>query len=922
VGLNHHEPRGDKMADTMSLDKFLLRYFRQLHFNSMPAPKRKRFESYVDKNDFIGDMKSWADDLLKHNDNGEFIKEEDKDENGNPIKGTSHYVNNDFPGASDMDVETWKRLYELLQLVFTRLSNNRDSLDKATVAFLDKYFGNKTDHIFSPAPLEQDTKEAVKVLFDAFKSLDEKSAYTLFARCLHNEETPTLFEFRDFKSAIEDGSYEKKPAIRKTLRKFIVGLSDAINNGENIGLKVTPMTLETIFYGLDPAKEATNEDVKKLQPKTKDILSAIHDSEKIAADVKTFDNGKISEPLEKAIKKTDYTGKITENDYIADKYEDHRNFFEQTKKDVKDWVDDKLGFFKKFHREHIYHNPAAETIMGAILDVGISPTSGLKAIIEKENDIIAKLQGKQPLVSVDYFKDMVKELKRLKDGGMKNAFENATKEPGKMRRLAEQIGRNAADLINSPEYKDNKDKRHKLKQETKTAMEIMQVMEYGTFDGKLVEGINNTELKIASDPALSFNKNKTVQSITSAVDATLKKTIQLAAYAGTGIANQIRRTQAKMKHSGVLEVEHLKWQEKNKAEKTNFETTKQEQDAADYQEIQKYEDIKKNTKITDIDDAESQLTILNGNKAIAQESLDDARDELQTLKNKSYDTIGFSSIEKYYKSVSSAEKQVDANQKALKQAQDKLDKLQKQENDFQEYNKLTTKFAKKAKHLYNLETKMHNASTQDLDKLNQEFEQQTKERDQLKQQMKKLAAKYTPKGQPISDTHLVTLHKNLVAPNGLLARAKRGLVAAQKNLDDSNKELQTLKGQENSVKAYEKLINDANAKVSNTQSNYDICNNAVNNMEQNIATYKNAQSEIDEYTKAIEERKKQLENWNQDHVDYYDYFMGYWDFLHTGNTKRLLQFSKKAAQKAAYKEDGMEKKLMDYMQKNDYSYAA
>ena len=65
--------RGGIMA--MSMKDFLTLYFRQSHFDDMPEAKKSQFDSYVAKNDFRGDMKSWRDDLLKKDANGNLTKD-------------------------------------------------------------------------------------------------------------------------------------------------------------------------------------------------------------------------------------------------------------------------------------------------------------------------------------------------------------------------------------------------------------------------------------------------------------------------------------------------------------------------------------------------------------------------------------------------------------------------------------------------------------------------------------------------------------------------------------------------------------------------------------------------------------------------------------------------------------------------------
>lgn len=923
-----NEPRGGTMAMTMK--DFLLRYFRQLHFDTMPDPVRRRFDSYVDKNDFIGNMKSWRDDLLKKDPvSGNLLKDSD-----------GHYVHNDVPGKDDMDEESWTRLYELLQSVFTRLNDNRDSLDKETVKFLNKYFGNQ-NNIFSPAPLSNETKSAVANLFTAFKTLDEDKAFALFGKyCSKDGEPPSKWDFQEFKNAIESGSYATDSGIRKTLRKFILGLDRDYEDTaytvygaadplaarkaafkEKTGLDIDPNsfsdTLNTIYSGLEPTKEITQTDVEKLFKETengkstniRDILKAIHDNEKIAADVGKYDNGKITGQLDKALEKTDYTGKRNEKDYVPEKYDDHLNIFEQAKKDVKDWVDDKLGFFKDFHREHIYHNKEAETIMGAILAAGISPTSGLGAIIEKKEDIKKNLAGKQPLHSIEYFNWMLDEWERLKNGGVKNAFNNATKEPGKMRTLAENLGKNSADKMTSLDAS----KRKELKTKTTVAMELMEVMEYGTFQGKTVQAINGTEVSIFSDKNLSFNKNNpAIASITSAVDATLKKTIQLAGYVGTGVVNKIRQSSAKMNHSGILETEHQKWMAENKKNKDSFETSKDEQDAADNAEIANYQGIMAGTNITDINAEEAQLETLRNNETAANEALNRAKEKVQTLQAQE------DSHQRFEKQLAAAEKQVEAARKEVEKAKAKLKVLEEQEKDYKEYEKLTDKLGRKGKALYGLQMKASTVDEENAEKTNQAFEKKTEERNQIQEQINALLRKYSPKGKPVTDEALINLHKNYQANKKL---ADRAITIAEKTLQNKTNEFQELQSHRGEHPGCAAQLEQAKTEAETAQQSYDSAHTTVESKAQDIATFKDAQSQIEFYNKQIADRQETFDKWDDENVDYYDFFMGYWDFLHTGNTKRLFKFSRKQVQQQAYSGQ-MEQNLQAYMQANQYSYVA
>ena len=52
----------DKGANMAKMDGFLLQYYKQLHFNKMPAAVRAQFDAYLKADDFRGDMKKWRDE--------------------------------------------------------------------------------------------------------------------------------------------------------------------------------------------------------------------------------------------------------------------------------------------------------------------------------------------------------------------------------------------------------------------------------------------------------------------------------------------------------------------------------------------------------------------------------------------------------------------------------------------------------------------------------------------------------------------------------------------------------------------------------------------------------------------------------------------------------------------------------------------
>ena len=68
----------------VKMDKFLLQYFMQLHFNEMPPEKRETFIKYIEGGDDFtkdSDMKIWKRDLVHQDANGKWVDNEIPDGN-------------------------------------------------------------------------------------------------------------------------------------------------------------------------------------------------------------------------------------------------------------------------------------------------------------------------------------------------------------------------------------------------------------------------------------------------------------------------------------------------------------------------------------------------------------------------------------------------------------------------------------------------------------------------------------------------------------------------------------------------------------------------------------------------------------------------------------------------------------------------
>lgn len=543
---SNDEPRGGTMA--MNMKQFLFRYFSQLHFDSMPEPKLRQFDSYVAKNDFRGDMKWWADNLLKKNADGKPYKNIDERPDG-------HYVHNDLPdgtyGETQMSDEDWSDLYSILHKAFVAMNSDKKSFanDKdderdgeAAIKFMNEYFGNDNTKIFSLPKLSDDIKNSIfEMLGNVLKDEELKLLIKM------PKEIVDVFNKHDM-AALD------KPKIRDILNDYVNDLAreSYYADDESVRQKLADLDLRPISAALSQKKEPTPSDIRKLQTVLPRILKDLYKKPKVANIFKQYDDNKITGQIDAAKGHTDYDGKTKEKDYIKPKYEDKLDWKEKIKKTTNDFYDDVLKKFVTGHRDHIYVKETAKAIGGVLTSLKINPNDGLDAILNKEKDIIEKLQDKQPLAAVDHFKWFVAQIKELKNNGMGKAVAGALRDGDKMNAVVENMAWNAIP------QKTNGESTGKAKiEEAKTAMEVMKVMQQPFFSGRALDAVRKTDFVFLSDPGASFNKsNPYIGSITKIFDKTLGWGIKGMALAGTGIASLYNRRNLGFDKMGRLEQGH------------------------------------------------------------------------------------------------------------------------------------------------------------------------------------------------------------------------------------------------------------------------------------------------------------------------------------------------------------------------------
>jgi hypothetical protein len=483
----------------MTLKEFLNLYFRQRHFNMMPEAVRKQFVKIAWRGEFRGDMESWWKDLV---------------DQAHP------FDNKPEPDAIvELSNDDWDELYLKLSETFEAMFANKSSFEenKDANAFLKEYFGDESDKVFSLTKVDSTTRtNIINLLSVVERNPDLKAAMV--------QEMGGLKEYNALQKSIHDNAFDN-PEDKEKIETFVYTLMNINREFTSAGSGLPSLRgydFNEILGGLHPQKTVQDSDRTKLKKSYRKILNTLHDKPKVAEVFKSFDRTKISEQLEKAIAKTDYTGKITEKDFVQPEYDDRKTLREKIVDTGKKLYDNSYAHrIANMHRDRLL-STIARPIYDAMTAEGINPTDGLKAFIDKADAIKGRLNNKNPK-SADYFDWMTKTLKDL---SKTSAFAAALRNQREQDELVDNLMQKAA--------LDGKEA------EARVAMEVIHAMSYGLFDGRTLNAIKNTEFKLFGDLP-SIKGNEVLSGVANAADKTIKLAFTVGGYAVAGAVNGIRR---------------------------------------------------------------------------------------------------------------------------------------------------------------------------------------------------------------------------------------------------------------------------------------------------------------------------------------------------------------------------------------------
>ncbi|MBP3544742.1 MAG: hypothetical protein J6J82_00335 [Alphaproteobacteria bacterium] len=494
---------------------FIIDLVKQLNLNNMDDATRARLTDLQKKGVATKDQKSW-----------EPGKEPPKiDEIDTSVTPPVYkYNGNPAPGGPAPTTNDLEELYLKLVVILRDLAADSElSASDPVKSFLADFYGiGKAVEPYTAAPIPIAEANAIgayiaanKVLLAAGLGISESDLDALAGTL-----TPAA------------PTYATNAKSLKTLDKFLVGLYNWNDNGGTRPIPgALPACLETggaIDYGkLFAIRNTINTPVaptpaqkSQLNSNINKLFGKLVSNEKLFEKVSSKDeDGKVSSWVSKGIEKSNYK---SGDNALTPKYTDRSDMWDAAKEKIKDLYVDTLGKLEQKHKRHIYTTNARYIVAG-LIGKGVKPTDGTIKIL----DTLDAINGGLPnpvQKQVKWIKDTLSKMKSTK------FFNEALRDGDQMRQLVQEI-------IKAAVHEDPP-----KAEEAKVALEMLAVMRYTLTTSSVRDQLRKTEFKLLSDGNLSFNKNnKFMQSLTSALDKTIRFGMMTAFEVGNFAKNSIKQ---------------------------------------------------------------------------------------------------------------------------------------------------------------------------------------------------------------------------------------------------------------------------------------------------------------------------------------------------------------------------------------------
>ena len=821
------------------MDKFLKKYYKQLHFNAMPDGVRARFLDWIKNGTLTDDMRHWVRDYMTQNSNGTYSFKELPD-----------------PANDDhLSKDEAKQLFIAFQSAFAGMAADKakfkDSNPQA-YEFVDNYFGE--NKLFNVSPATQKCADGIKNMIALIASNPQVKRIVLASK---SDDGKAIFDkesdLDDFLSKCAKGDYNKNGSVQRKVQKVAAAMENAAwsRSGTNVGAAIENIhesltdVMDKNAFAMNPddITDTQLKDFREIYSKTdkNGLLQTLYYNKNVRSKFAAYDNGAITGPIEKAEESVNYQDN-TKGNYVDPKIKDVKTPLQRLESWATDTYEDYFAKYSELRGGKLFYTEEGKEIFKAIDKVKIKPSDGLKTLLDKASEVEGKINT--PEVR-EYFKWFVETMKPIADK-MPKAVAGAWNNSTQMKAIITQIILKAADPKNHDPHAMEK---------AVTAMEIMNAMKYGMMTSKIMDAMKQTEFSIFSDGKLSWNQNEGIQFVTRAFDKTIKAAFLAVGYAVTIAGNKINLSGMQITNDGAL--------------------------AKTFKEVNK--DLAQDASLNK---QRLQNTIANINNTIT--GTETERDTAETnLRNSGVDIDRRredykTQIEHIKKRMEDAAKERDKHQPEIDKRQGIMDRLQSAKDNFDELTKIS-----RDQNLTDLQTEI----TEKNRILNEQIRdqrnslrtpignraQRTARDTAVYQMIAQLTLEITKNNQELAKARADQPQKRTDANRELNDRKNYGPGLENATLSDVNREYMNA---ERARDAAQRQFDAEDRNVEDAKRDLDALMNEAEYKD--INKFDEANQKLDELIKTREKEQNALDNWDQEHLNKVEILRRAWNSIQTG----------------------------------------
>ncbi|MBQ8686432.1 MAG: hypothetical protein IJ517_01575 [Alphaproteobacteria bacterium] len=556
-----------------NMKDFLTMYYNRLIFREMSYEQFLQFCGYIKDKKATDNQKIWAEELLvKDPATGEFVPDPSL---------TTVFKRKDLPDPADptegLSDDEWLKLFLAFQRAFQSMDSAKKDFqynDKAK-KFFEEYFGtnpttglqNLFQHIKIKPTVESriykaPTPPSPATVPGTLYAFLENYRHILKSRFSGGYYSITTddFSYDDLLKGLKEGKYNNKTSFREKLEAVAGYIEGYKSDLVTAGIPASDIPNLSDYQDWYDDNNVHPFRLDQFKHEYTVLLNKLRNESKIREVFENHDKGKISGPLNKALKSQSYDDPNSD-DYVQPKREDELTLTEQVGKWWSDTYSDCFEKYTKLEPDRKFFSTEAKIICKH-LQKGLKKTDGLDGVLGKIGDVKKKLTAARELKSkkhLDWFEKTLNALKN--DPKLDKVWAGALKNGTHMKALVKEI------IIRA--VKEGK------KDEAKTAMELISVLHYDYTTSKIMETLGKENLTVFSDKGLSWNKNEGMKLVTAALDKGIKAAFMTLGYGVTIVGNAYKLSNSKIKkYSGKnknFKNEHDRYLQDQATKKTSLE---------------------------------------------------------------------------------------------------------------------------------------------------------------------------------------------------------------------------------------------------------------------------------------------------------------------------------------------------------------